>query len=82
MRVETHEIGSGLCPIVSFDISGIKPLDSLPESWSVVFQHPVPLANHSIRRGSLGCVTSCHVRRPMLRCHALQLFVLQHASTL
>jgi hypothetical protein len=80
--MEADEIGSGLCPVVSFDISGIKPLGSLPESWSDVFQHPVPLANHSIRRGSLGGATSYHVRRLVLRCHALQLFLLQHASTL
>jgi hypothetical protein len=71
MRMEAGEIGSGLCPIVSFDISNIEPLGSLPESWLVVFRHPVPLANHLILRDSLGGATSCHVRRLVLRCHAL-----------
>jgi hypothetical protein len=69
--MEADEIGSGLCPVVDFDISSIELLGSLPESWSVVFQHPASLAKPLIRRGSLGGATSCHVCSLMLRCHVL-----------
>jgi hypothetical protein len=41
--------------------------------YVTIFQHPVALINHLIRKDRLGGTTSCRVRRPrdVLRCHVL-----------